>query len=909
MSRPAFSRAYAALFLAAWCAIPCQAAGGPPRKVASVEGITEYRLDNGLQVLLFPDESRPKVTVNLTVFAGSRHEGYGETGMAHLLEHMLFKGTPAHPDIDKVMKEHGASFNGSTWLDRTNYFETLNATDENLEFAIKVEADRLVNSFVRGSDLATEMTVVRNEFEMGENSPQGILEQRMMAVAFEWHNYGKSTIGNRSDIERVPIGRLQAFYRKHYRPDNALVVVAGRFDEGKALDLISRHFGALPRPESKVDTPYTEEPAQDGERLVTLRRVGDVGVVGVLYHVPAGPHPEFAAVQVLSRILTSAPSGRLYKALVETKKASSVSSSGYALHDPGAFLIMAEVPKGKPLEPVRDTILTVVEGMGEEAVSAEDVERARQQILKSRDLAAADPNRIAIELSEWAAQGDWRLYFLDRDRVESVTPEQVKAVARSYLRPSNRTVGLYIPTEKVERTPIPATPDLAGMVEGYKGREAGSAGESFDVTPARIEARIQRPEPIEGIKVALLPKKTRNDMVHVDLNIRYGNAENLKGLTEAAGFLPTLMLRGTKQLSRQQIQDTLDKNRAQLSLRGGPGLLSVSIETRRASLPAVLDVLRQVLREPTLPADELEVLRSQRLTRLEQSRTDPTRLAANRLSRLLASYPPDDVRYSPTIDEEIERVKAARLDQIRTVYQQYLGAGHGELAIVGAFEPSEILPLVARALDSWKAEQPYARIEHPYQEGLKPEHPTIRTPDKANATYYAGLTLPMRDDDPDYPALIVGNSVLGGGFASRLIDRLRQKEGLSYGAGSSFSAGALDAVGRLSIYAICNPANMSKVETGAAEELKRWVDGGVTAEELDRARSGYLQQRQVSRSNESTLTRMLAQHLHEGRTFGYEEELESRIRQLTAESVSSAIRKHIDPARLSTVTAGDLESK
>src|SRR3954447_21524027 len=385
----------------------------PPKKIASVEGITEYRLGNGLQVLLFPDPSRPKVTVNLTVFVGSRHEGYGETGMAHLLEHMVFKGTPTHGDIPQALKERGAQFNGSTSSDRTNYFETLPDTDDNLEFAIRLEADRMVNSYVKGEDLATEMTVVRNEFEMGENSPLRILWQRMTAVAFEWHNYGKSTIGNRSDIERVPIERLQAFYRKQYRPDNALLVVAGRFDEKKALDFIAKYFGALPRPEKPLDTPYTEEPPQDGERFVTLRRVGDVGVVGLLYHVPAGPHPEFAAVQVLNQVLSEDVSGRLYKALVETKKASAVFGMARGLHDPGALLIMAEVPKEKSLDEVRDTMRSVVEKVGESGVSGEEVERAKSQLLKQRELAAADPNRVAVQLSEWAAQGDWRLYFLD----------------------------------------------------------------------------------------------------------------------------------------------------------------------------------------------------------------------------------------------------------------------------------------------------------------------------------------------------------------------------------------------------------------------------------------------------------------------------------------------------------------
>src|SRR5207244_3267192 len=202
---------------------------------------------------LFPDPSRPTVTVNLTVFVGSRHEGYGEAGMAHLLEHMLFKGTPTNPHVPKALQERGARFNGTTWVDRTNYFETLPAKDDNLEFAIRLEADRMVNSFVRQEDLLSEMTVVRNEFEQGENSPGVLLNQRLTGVAFDWHNYGKSTIGNRSDIERVPIHKLKDFYVKYYQPDNAVLVIAGKFEEPRALELVEKYFSVLPKPKRKLD--------------------------------------------------------------------------------------------------------------------------------------------------------------------------------------------------------------------------------------------------------------------------------------------------------------------------------------------------------------------------------------------------------------------------------------------------------------------------------------------------------------------------------------------------------------------------------------------------------------------------------------------------------------------------------
>src|SRR5262249_46489030 len=277
------------------------------RRVASVEGVTEYRLANGARVLLYPETSRPTITVNMTVLVGSRHEGYGETGMAHLLEHMVFMGTPTHPNVPKALRDHGAQFNGTTNVDRTNYFETMPATDENLEFGIRLQADRLVNSYVKREDLASEMSVVRNEFERGENNASSVLMQRIHAAAYEWHNYGKSTIGNRSDIERVPIENLQAFYKKFYQPDNVVLIIAGKFEEAKALALVQKYLGAIPKPNRKLDDTYTEEPAQDGERTVVLRRVGTVGSVGVAYHMPAAAHPDWAPLNLLGGIISQSP--------------------------------------------------------------------------------------------------------------------------------------------------------------------------------------------------------------------------------------------------------------------------------------------------------------------------------------------------------------------------------------------------------------------------------------------------------------------------------------------------------------------------------------------------------------------------------------------------------------------------
>jgi len=291
---------------------------------ASVEGISEYALANGLKVLVFPDASQPKVTVNVTYLVGSRMENYGETGMAHLLEHMVFKGTTTRGNLMTALAQHGMAFNGSTWYDRTNYFETFPASDANLDWALGMEADRMVNSTVLRKDLDSEMTVVRNEMERNENSPVRMLIQRTTAAGFDWHNYGKDTIGDRTDVERVDIGRLQAFYHLYYQPDNAVLIVAGAFDADKALALIAKYFGPIPKPARVLPALYTDEPVQDGAREVTLRRVGNTQWLSAMYHTAPGAHPDAVAIKAAVEAMTVSPGGRLYKALVETGKAAAV---------------------------------------------------------------------------------------------------------------------------------------------------------------------------------------------------------------------------------------------------------------------------------------------------------------------------------------------------------------------------------------------------------------------------------------------------------------------------------------------------------------------------------------------------------------------------------------------------------
>ena len=889
---------------------PLMAAEGEPALIRSVEGISEFHLDNGMKVLLFPDKSSPKVTVNLTVFVGSRHEGYGEAGMAHLLEHMVFKGTPTHQNIPKSLQERGAEFNGTTWLDRTNYYETLPASDENLEFALKLEADRLVNSFISAEDLAKEFSVVRSEFERGENSPQRVLMQRVTAAAFEWHNYGQTTIGNRADIEKVPADNLRRFYQKYYQPDNVILVIAGKFDEKKSLEFVKNYFGVIPRPERKLEPTYTEEPAQDGERMVTLRRVGEVALAATLYHIPSGGHPDFAAVDVLSTIMTSEPAGRLYESLVKRRVAASVFGMTFALHDPGILMFMAEATQGTDGTALIQSLIESGEGTAEKAFTPEEVERARSELLKQRELTVADSQRVAIELSDWSAQGDWRLFFLYRDRLEKVTAEDVTRVAATYLVRNNRTAGVYEPTKEAQRATIPATPDLAEMIGDYKGRSDVAQGEEFDVDPLAIEKRLARSTLSSGIKVTLLPKKTRGSIVNLRLNFRYGNAEALKGLAVAAELLPQMLNRGSENMTRQQVTDELNNYRAQLRVSGTPGVLSVSVQTSRENVAKVLEIVKEIMKHPLFPKEELEIIREEQIAQINQQMSDPIALAMTNVSRKMSPYAVDDPRYVPTMDEEAERVKAVTVEQIQDVYSRILSSAVGELTIVGDFDPEQLLPVVDEFTQGWSSDVKFERLARVSVNNDKGDREQILTPDKPNAAYIAAMTIPMRDDHPDYAALSIGNFVLGSsGLSSRLGDRLRQKEGLSYSVQSSLQPSAVDERTTFFLFAISNPDNASKVHEAIQDELKKLLDNGITAEELEAAKAGYLQEQQVQRTEDRAIVQTLEAYAFIGRDMTFVAEFEDKISKLTVEEVNAALKKHIDPQRLFIVQAGDFKAE
>ena len=417
--------------------------------VKTVGNISEYRLDsNGLQVLLMEDHSSPTLTFMVTYRVGSRNEVTGTTGATHLLEHLMFKGTPKFnrekgTSVDQLLEKIGGVYNATTWLDRTNYYANIGS--EHLDRYMEVEADRMKNLWLRDADRKPEMTVVRNEFEIGENDPTQALEKEIFATAYLAHPYHHSTIGWRSDIENVPIEKLQEFYKTFYWPDNATASIIGDFKPADALAMVKKHYGAIPKSTQPIPQVYTEEPEQTGPRRVTVKRAGELGVVGIGHKIPAARHADQPALKIMNVILTSGKNSRFYRALTDKNLTTSVSGQTGFFHDPSLHLLYASLAPNATHEQVEKIAIEELERVKAEGVTDAEVASAIAQILASAAYARDGSFAIASALNEYIAAGDWSLYVNEDELLKKVTAADVKRVANAYLLEEKRTTGWFIP--------------------------------------------------------------------------------------------------------------------------------------------------------------------------------------------------------------------------------------------------------------------------------------------------------------------------------------------------------------------------------------------------------------------------------------------------------------------------------
>lgn len=875
------------------------------QKITTIEGISEYQLANGLQVLLAPDSAKSRITVNMSYKVGSRHEGPGETGMAHLLEHLLFRSSPNFPDAMAEFSRRGMAANGSTTADLTNYYASFTADDATLDWYLGWQADAMLNIDISQKSLDTEMTVVRNELERGENSPFSVLLQQISAAAYVWHPYGRSVIGNRSDLAHIDVNQLRNFYKKYYQPDNAVLIITGDIDTANVLQLISKHFGAIAQPQRELRPDYTVEPAQQGPRSVVLKRSGESPLALVQYHIPNAMSDEYTNLALGTAMLADTPAGPLYKGLVDTAQASNVFGFARAMNKPGYAVFGAQVQKDP--QAVLEQLSDIIENQAIDKLDEAALKRIKTAWLNDWQQIYNNQSSLASALSDAVANGDWRLFLIERDRIQASDLQSIKKSLHSWFIGNNRTSGIYIPTENPVYAPTEQTSDINQWLDQLKPGSERPAIASFDTDPVAINnaTTVGELDLDNGkIKFVLLPKPASGQELFARIHIHFGTADDLKGKGIAPEITAAMLKRGSKKHNRQAIDDLLNELDADLYFTGQANVLDISIRSKRDNIQQVLSLAFDILRQPTFPANELDKIKNSLLTNINNQDSNPAWLVNNALQRNQQPWDQDDTRYTTDADEARQQVKQLTRQQILDFYNKFYGAGNITVSAVGDFEPNTITSQIQQSVAGWHQAPKFKRIANPWYP-IQAKQFDIQTPGKANASYLAALPLQIQDNNPDWPALYLANYLFGGSEDSRLWQSVRTQQGLSYSVGSSVQASAYEPSGSLTIFASMAPENTTKITTAIKTVLNNTLDTGFSPAEVEHGKTSLLNFLKLGRSSDANLASKWLRYIENERNFLWDQKTIDAIHALDANTVSTIFRKYIRPDNFSIAVASD----
>jgi zinc protease len=929
--------------------------GGLPEGVEFVaegEGVREFRLANGLKLLLAENRVAPVATFLVLYRVGSRNEAVGHTGATHLLEHMLFKGTPTFnkakgTQVAATLQRVGADFNATTWYDRTNYFETV--PSDALELAVHLEADRMRNSFIADEDRRSEMTVVRNELERGQNEPMLVLDEAVYAAAFREHPYHHPTIGWRADVENVPTARLKEFYDTFYHPNNATAVVVGDFEEGHALALVDKHFGAFPASNEPIPEVYTDEPRQEGERRLVVRRAGELPLVQVAFRTPAAlgqdrvlSNAELAAraaappggndiypLAVLASALTDGVTSRLYQALVESELAVSADARVDQFRDPGLFNVYATAAHGVEAARVEEAIHRELRRAAED-LGEEEVEKAKRQIAAHVAYERDGTHNVATQMSEAESVADWRFYRDYPKNVARVTAQDVRRVAAAYFKEDTRTVGHFIPREgggaggnggpnvsrvkpvkhsltphgpKFHHDPRPQQDAQAEGAARAASPESGAGG-----APGRggagLSARVVREE-LETGAVLLLVENSSTPTVALRGSLRAGSHFEPKEKPGLARLTAEMLKRGTRRRAKLELAGALESVGADVEFDADVFAVRISARSLAGDFPALAATLAEMLREPSFPADELEKLKQQTIAAVREKQSDTGWRAYERLTQTL--FDERHPFYTHAGDRLVESISSITAEDVRDFYGRFYGGRTLILSAAGGFEAGAAARVLREAFEG------FGGPENAEVEVTDPEPPAsarrevVLVRDKASVDVLLGTAAPLRRDASDYYAAMLANRALGEStLSSRLGLRVRDAEGLTYGIASRFRSPSL-AAGPWYVAVSVNPGNVGRAIESATAVLHEYVEHGIRPEELEDEKSSAVGSFKVSLSTNAGLAAALWNAEFYRLGLDYVDRYPELVGRVTVEEANAAIRKYFRPERLTVVVAGDVD--
>lgn len=860
-------------------------------------GIKEYKMtSNNLRVLLKKDKSAPVATFMVTYEVGSRNEAIGYTGSTHLLEHLMFKGsrkfnTTKGNSVFQTLQSLGARMNATTWLDRTNYFAVL--PSEHLESLIEIEADRMRNAWIKEEDRQSEMTVVRNEFERGQNSPSGVLDEHIWATAYHAHPYHHSTIGWKEDIENVSIERLKEFYDTFYWPNNATAIAIGDFEEKDALAMIKKHFGKIRKSTKPIPEVYTAEPEQEGIRTVTLKRAGQQGIVGVAHKTPSATNKDAAAFMVLSSILSSGKNSRFYKNITDKGLTTSIYIWDSLFKDPGLFTVYANLSPDVKHKTVESLIIQEYEKIKTDGVTEAEVKKAQAQLVAAMKFSQDGSYAIASGLNEAIASGDWTLYTTYSEKIKNVTKEDVQRVVVEYFKEDLSTVGYFIPKNKGAQGERAIT--NAKELEKIKKKYITGAEEES------LSSKIVQSEPISGVRLFSLERGS--GVVTMQGSFLGGDVYSNEN-RRVSDMVASMLDQGTKNMSKFEISEKLESVGARLNFFNGQARVGFSGKFLEEDTEMVFEIMADQIKNPLFSEQELEKVKKRAIAGYKRSK-ESTR--GNAMNNMLEAFYGKDHQNSPTNpDQAIEDIKNITAQNLEEYHRKNYGTGSMVIVVVGDIKHQELEKMVKEGFGGWK-KSPLNTKQEERVASKKAGKVYLTMQDKTSTDFLVGTALEIDRYHPDYLPLYLGTHTLGGNFSARLMQTVRVKEGLTYGINSSLSGFGNGNDGYWMVGGTFAPQLLSKGESSTLREIKLWLDKGITQKELDVTKSTLTGGFQVGFDTTGGLASGILSAVVTHNSLEYLDSYPEQVKKITLDQVNEAIKKYITLDGLYRVAAGSID--
>ncbi|WP_228547257.1 M16 family metallopeptidase [Nonlabens antarcticus] len=885
-------------------------------KTRALEGVEEYLYTpNGLKILLVQDKAAPVVNVQMVYMVGSKHEVTGNTGSTHLLEHLMFKGTDKFNrengnSIDTELTRIGAQMNATTWNDRTNYYETI--PSDKVELALEIEADRMRNLLLLQEDKDAEMTVVRNEFERGENNPNSVLGKEIWATAYMAHPYHHATIGWRSDIENMPMEDLRDFYDTYYWPNNAYLTVVGDFDKKELFEMIDTHFGKINRSTHEIPSPNTEEPTQYGPRRVTIKKAGESKVVLQGFKIPGVSHEDYPAITVLAELLGGGPLSSLHRELVDGGEAFYAYASASEFQEVGLLTVGTGFDVSKENEDLDKRLIDVIEEFKKNGAQQKNVDRIvannNAQAILNRDGAGS----IAADLAEYIAGGDWTDYINGSKKLQKVTAADVDRVAVKYLVEDQSTTGYFIPkssgsnpetTAKATRFTTTSSPNFYRDPALFNNFDNPSI-QTDEVTITKIlkdDSGFNR-KTIAGIDV--ITKKTGAKgfltvAASFPIDAYFGKAKNemIPSLTAA------MLSKGTTKNDKSTLSRKLEQLGVYIYIGADDDKVSMSFKCLSDDVDTVVQILAEELRSPLFDENEFELLKQQYVGQLQQGLSDPGTQGRIMLAQTI--YKEGHPNYSYSIQDRIDNTQNATIADVKTFHQTYFGPKDMHLVAVGDVNNNVIYKTLNSHFKNWKGGT--ARdVKKKSMTKVEGKTTVISIPEKPSAEFFIAQYTGLDRLNPDYLPFYLGNFILGGDFSGRLMLNVRDKEGLTYGIYSAHSGHQFTG-GHWMINASFNPELLQKGEDATMKQLKKWVADGVTSTELQNAKSNLNGSFKIGLATTTGMAANILSVVERGEDPSYVYQYSKDLNAVSVEQVNDAIKKYIDLNKLVIIKAGSLD--